>query len=286
MDAPNDCGIPVGSPIELRFDRYVLPSTISRSAISLYTGVPGNGIFLAPTYDVLERVVTFRPEYGSQLLPGVVYQVELTLPEKASGGSGLKAFDGAPLEKGHVPVKWSFRTSRVAVQPSAPKPLPTCNDAVQILQKSGCGRCHAGEDSTYGLDLHSGAGLANTAIGRVAHETASWASPESPLENAPRFGTAMALIAPGNPSTSYLLYKLFVNARNFDGDGACTTAHVVPLAPGECLAPPSAERTRLGDWFVAGDPMPPDGASLSGGIADLKALIAFIQSSTAQCNGG
>ncbi len=284
LDAPDDCGVPIGTPIELRLDRYLLPSSVSRQAVTIFTGAPTNGLFVAPSYDVLERVVTFRPAYGSQLTPGVVYQVELTLPDQDMSGSGLRAFDGAPLEKGRIPLKWSFRTSRVGVQPVAAPPAPSCAEAVKTLADGGCARCHTGRrDSPMGLDLASTGGLERTAVAHVAHEASNWATPGSALGAPPRFGSAMTILSPGNPSASYLLYKLLVNPKNFGGDGACATTHQVRLPAGECLVASEDERDRLEGWFVSGDPMPPGEGALPGGVRDLQTLIGFIQSSTSQC---
>jgi hypothetical protein len=276
--------VPIGTAIEVRFDRYLLPKSVSRQAVALYTGSVSNGIFLAPVYDVLERVVVFRSEYGSQLLPGVVYQVALTLPDDDPNGLGIRAFDGAPLEKGRVPLKWSFRTARVASPAAAVTPPATCDDAVKTLVDGGCARCHTGgKDAPLGLSLGSGRALSDTAIAHVAHEASTWATPGSALGDPPRFGTAMTLIEPGSPAASYLLYKLLVNAGNFGPDGACATSHQVPLPDGQCLVASGSERDRLANWFVSGDPMPPGHAALPGGLNDLKTLISFIQSSTAQC---
>ncbi len=276
--------MPIGSPIEVRFDRYVLPNSVSRRSISVFTGTIGNSLFVAASYDALERVVTFRPQYGSQLTPGVVYQVELTLPQKDPNGFGLRAFDGAPLQKGHVPLKWSFRTSRVARAAPPAVPPVSCDDAVRLLARGGCAHCHTGtSDAPYGLRLDSARGLADTAIGRPAHEASTWAIPSTTLDEPPRFGTGMALIDPGNPGTSYFFYKLLVNPGNFGPDGACTTTYSVALPPGECLVASPAERARLADWFVAGDPMPPGHGALPGGLSELRALATFIDGSTAGC---
>jgi hypothetical protein len=282
VNAPDDCGVPLGTPIELRFDRYLLPKTVGREALALYTGATANGIFLEPEYDVVERVVTFRP--GSPLTPGVVYEADLTLPDEDPNGFGIRAFDGAPLEKAHVPLRWTFRTSRLNAAAVAAVPGPSCDDAVKILGGAGCARCHTGDaDAPMGLALGSAAGLLKTAIAHVAHEASTWATPSNALGDPPRFGTAMTLIAPGNPSGSYLLYKLLVNPGNYGPDGSCESTHTVPLPDGQCLAPSAAERTRLEDWFVAGEPMPPGKAALPGGIGDLRRLVDFVQSSTAKC---
>ncbi|HVW29198.1 MAG TPA: hypothetical protein VHC69_27720 [Polyangiaceae bacterium] len=257
---------------------------MSRNAISVFAGSTDNSLFFAATYDVVERVVAFRSEYGSELTPGVVYEVEITLPDKDPNGSGLRAFDGASLEKGPVPLKWTFRTARVAQAPAPAAQPATCADAVRILARGGCAQCHTGSaDAPFGLALDSARGLDETAIARVAHEASTWATPGTALDAPPRFGTGMPLIDPGSPSTSYLFYKLLENPGNFGPDGGCATAHSVALPPGQCLVASAAERARLADWFVAGDPMPPGHAALPGGVADLQSLASFIQSSTGQC---
>jgi hypothetical protein len=213
-----------------------------------------------------------------------VYQVEITLPDKDPHGLGLRAFDGVPLEKGPVPLTWSFRTSRVTRQGSPAAPPPSCDDAVHLLARGGCAHCHTGSsDSPYGLALDSTRGLADTAIGRPAHETSTWAIPGTTLDEPPRFGTGMSLIDAASPATSYLFYKLLENPGNFGPDGTCTTIYSVALPPGQCLVASPAERARLADWFVAGDPMPPGHAALPGGASDLRALASFIESSTSGC---
>jgi hypothetical protein len=286
-DPAEDCGVPTNGPIELRFDRYLLPKSVSRASIVMFSGAKENGIFLAPSYDVLERVVTFTPSYGGRLLPGVVYQVELPLPEENPSGDGFRAFDGAPLEKGPVPLEWSFRTSRIS-DPTVPagKP-PSCEQAVETLAGAGCSAasCHiSGASAPMGLSLKTTRDLRETAIARVAHESGPSGTPTTALENPPRFGTAMPIIDPGSPETSFLVYKLFENPRNFGSDGGCSgSLHKVPMPAGTCLLAPPAERARLAGWFVDGDSMPPGNGGLSGGIADLRSLLRFIDDGTNQC---
>jgi hypothetical protein len=263
----------------------LLPKSANRQALSVYSGTPANGAFLSPRYDVLERVVTFRPAFGSLFTPGVVYEVKIVLPEDDPSGFGFRAFDGAPLERGHVSLTFSFRTAR---RPAAAAPAvspPTCAAAVRTLTDAGCADCHAGKrDSPFELSLGSPAGLRKTAIGHVAHEASTWAIPGSAVADPPRFGTGMAVLDPGNPSSSYLIYKLLENPRNFGDGGDCTTTHLVPLPPGACPVASPAERDRLAAWFVEGDPMPPDGAALPNGRGDLQTLAAFIETATDLCN--
>jgi hypothetical protein len=97
----------------------------------------------------------------------------------------------------------------------------------------------------------------------------------------------MAVVDPGDPATSYLVYKLLENPLNFtdpSGGTGCKTTHLVPLPRSACPLAPAAERARLGAWFVEGDPMPPDGAGLPNGMADLRSLTAFIESATHLCD--
>ena len=287
-NAPDDCGVPLDGPIELRFDRYLLPKTVNRDAIRLYSAFPETtSAFLTTHYDVLERVVTFRPAFGGQLIPGVVYQLKIKLPKEDPSGAGFRAFDGAALEPGPVSLSFSFRTSRKAgPTPQAITP-PTCDGAVHELTAAGCVRCHAGKrDSPFGLSLGSKSALRDTAIGQVAHEASTWAIPGSAVADAPRFGTGMAIIDPGSPATSYLIYKLLENPHNFAERAAasCTTAYRVPMPRGVCPVAPLAERNRLAAWFVEGDPMPPDATGLPNGLQDLRDLTAFIESATDLCN--
>jgi len=273
------CGVPTNAAIELRFDRYVLPSTASRASIAVFTGRRSNSVFFDTNYDPLERVVTFRPSYGSKFLPGVVYEVQITVPDGA-GGAGFRAFDGAPLApyaKGGAPLTFVFRT---AVHASAPVPAvapSSCRDVLQAFARGGCPTCHSSApSSTFGLALDSGASLANTAIQKVARETEDGPYTGRPATSPLRFGVAMPLILPDDPGSSYLFYTLLSNPKNFAGEGACTTEHVVPLPNGTCLEASAPEEQRLHDAFASLDPMPPPDAALGDGIADLRLIERFI----------
>jgi hypothetical protein len=274
-DSPDDCGVPVDAPIEVRFDRYLLPSTATRQSVVLYSGSPNFALLLSPVYDVVERVLSYRVN-GGTLTPGLLYHAALYVPSERKDGSGVRAFDGAELERGNVPIAWSFRTARAAPAFTPPPPTPTCDDALSILAVS-CAGCHAGADAYLGLRLDSGRDLRETALHRVARETEG-ADVTTPLLDPARFGENMPVIEPGSPGTSYLVYKLLVNPLNFETGGApCTTSHRVRLPNGVCPLATGSERTRLENWFVRLDPMPPQGAALQGGVPELQALSEFIQ---------
>jgi hypothetical protein len=273
------CGVPTNAAIELRFDRYLLPSTASRASIAVFTGRRSNSVFFDTNYDPLERVVTFRPSYGSKFLPGVVYEVQITVPD-AAGSAGFRAFDGAPLApyaKGGPLLTFVFRTA-VQATATAPTVAPSsCRDVLAAFARGGCPSCHSSQpDTTFGLALDSGAALAQTAIQKVARETEDGPYTGRPATSPLRFGVAMPLILPDDPGSSYLFYTLLSNPKNFAGDGACTTEHIVPLPNGTCVEASVPEEQRLHDAFASLNPMPPPDAALGDGIADLRLIERFI----------
>jgi hypothetical protein len=263
----------------VRFDRFLLPKTAVRQSLRVYSGRPDQALLLEPVYDVVERVVSYRPALGTVFERGLLYRVELALPEESSSGSGFRAFDGAPLtEDGETPLHFSFRTARAEPAGTRPPAAPSCADALSVFANSECGLapCHAGPRAPLGLRLDSSAGLLETAISRVARETEG-PSAGTTIVDPPRFGVGMPVVDPGGPGSSYLLYKLLIKSENFgSGEPACRSSHRVDLPPGACIAPSAAERDRLRDWFVALDPMPPTGGALSNGLTDLRALADYI----------
>ena len=266
---PEGCGVPIDGDIILRFDRYLKPSSAVRQSIAVYTGSPVNGIgLLRPEYDVIERVVLYR--LTAPLEPGTLYTLELLTPSDTSP-FGFQAFDGGLLEPRVLPIKFNFFTRR-SREPSERVPLevvPSCERVIDLLQEAGCAaaNCHAGEARSMGLGLDSEAAFAATAIGQVAHQTEIGPSADHPLRNPDRFGLQMPIIDPGQPANSYLLYKVMRAEKSFWLDAAdpawCATRYPVALGP-TCLKPPESELARLREWFVRGEPMPPEASSASG----------------------
>jgi hypothetical protein len=270
--------VPRDVTIELRLNRYLLPATAVRQAILVYAESRDRPRFLVPEYDVLERVLLFHqpaPPLGP-LEPGLLYTVELVVPTEP-GSEGLRAFDGAPLEPGPVPLQFHFRTARAlpTAQQAAPEPV-RCADALAVFAAGGCNgqNCHDAEEPRMGLNLDSAAGLVTTGIDRIAHQTAI--GPRStPLEEPSRLGVQMPIVDPGRPDNSYLMYKLLRHPQTFAG--VCETRHRVPLA-GQCIALPEAESTRLREWFVRGEPMPLEPPPGEFDIEDVRRLQRFIAS--------
>ena len=273
-----DCAVPTNAAIELRFDRFMLPGSLDGS-VSLYTGnPPANGVGLRVTYDMIERVVVYRP---SRLLePNTLYTVEL-LPS-TNTAQGFWAFDRAPLEQGAVPQRFSFSTGGgPRVEPAPPPSAPDTCETMSHGPLNTCVNCHATRADAQttppsnvppmGLDLSSPRGLFYTAVRHVAHqtETGDRATGEG-LKTPARFGVQMNIVDPGSPATSYLMYKLLQKTENFGPAGAeprCVTGYHSPVSDLDCLPTPPDERVRLREWFVLGDPMPKDETSMGQPIA-------------------
>lgn len=265
----------------------------------MFTGSQSDALFLTPTYDIVERVLIYRPV--NPLRGGLVYTVEVIAPSDADP-DGLRAFDGAPLVEGDVPLRFGFRTRRESPAEGPPTPLvPTCTDMVErTFNPCATAGCHAAASSTpsscgpnavdvggecvgvpaMGMRLDSVEGLVDTVIGKVARQTETGPRVNQPLAQPDRFGTQMARVDPGNPATSYLMYKLLRNADNLvprSGD-VCESVHSVPVAaPGGApvCSPAPGENERLREWFVLLEPMPTQGVRF-GSREDLRDVERWI----------
>jgi hypothetical protein len=280
--------VPVNTTIELRFDRLLLPSTATRQSILLYTGSPNNqpgsgGKVLVPTYDVVERVVRYRLPDGVTLAPRTYYTVELPVPVEKND-FGFRAFDGAPIAATRLPLSFGFYTSAVEEAVPPDEPAPDCSEVLTFFSsqpgEGACTNCHNPERAPHGLDLSSGKALLETAINRVAHETDLGTKTGTVLENPSRMGIGMPLIEPGRPDNSYLLYKLIVRPENYrrsaEDPDDCASDFRAPVDD-SCPPPSEAERERLREWFVRGDPMPLTGPEVALDRSRLKAIQRFIR---------
>ncbi|MEI9940788.1 MAG: Ig-like domain-containing protein [Pseudomonadota bacterium] len=277
-DAPTpECAVPTNVAIELRFDRFLLPGAVD-GALSLYSGnPPANGVGLTAEYDMIERVVVYRP--SRPLRPNTLYTVQLIASDNPA--FGFWAFDRAPLEEGEgaAPLRFSFSTGSGPRTEPAPVPRPpdSCETMTQGPLDS-CVNCHVTKPDAQttppsafppmGLDLSSPRGLFYTAVRQVAHQTevGSSAAGEG-LQSPARFGVQMNIVDPGSPATSYLMYKLLRKPENFELAGeesGCVTGYHAPVSDLDCQPPPEDERARLREWWVLGDPMPKDGTSSTG----------------------
>jgi len=304
--------VPTNATITLRFDRFLNSAKANRQAIGLYSGDAEEGFpyALIPVYDPVERVLEYRLPPGAHFAPNTLYHFEL-LTGATAPGAALRAFDGAPLEEGELPLRITFMTGDAPEDQLEPAPAPSCGEIVgQVFGALGsCGgaECHRRGnnkilggpelgDAPHQLWLDSVGNFKLSAIDRVARQTeVGDVSGGVPAVDATRFGARMALVAPGLPGASYLLYKLLLNPDSYlacdrgsevalcetPGDPCVSTHAALPLADGECVAPPEEELTRLREWFVRGEPMPrPNSQGARGNVRlqGLRALSAFIAS--------
>ncbi|MCB9589791.1 MAG: Ig-like domain-containing protein [Polyangiaceae bacterium] len=298
QSAPNCEGVPLNTDIELRFDRYLDPASAIRQSVLLYSTTPDGAIFLQPEYDVIERVVRFRLFENDRLQPSTLYTFEFVTPTDDSSG-GFRAFDGAPIEAGDVPLKFNFFTGTADETKPAEPAVPDCRQILNLFRgdRAGCSGCHvstpegrggcdpgqAPDPSTgeciavprQGLDLSTLTGVERTALNQVAHQTQIGPNADTPLENPGRVGVQMPIIDQQRPENSYMMYKLLRNESNFIDGAAPGTSNYRVALPGGNLAPDAAERDRLREWFVRLDPMPAQGFSLE--LSELRALQAWIR---------
>ncbi len=303
-----DCTVPTNATLTFRFDRFLEPTTTSRQAIRVFTGDPKTGVGLPAlevTYDPVERVVEYRLPSGYAFQPHTLYTLELVVPE-AADDFGIRAFDGAPLAEGELPLHMSFLTGDAPIELPV-EAVPTCTEIVGNVFKDNCtgSQCHQrvghsfkdgaknvdlGE-APYGLWLDSPADILATAINKVAHETELGdRSGGAPDVKGARFGVRLSLVDPRSPGGSYLMFKLLLGGDNYCpawSDGrephcvgeAASTHAFLPLAKGDSVRPAPEELERLREWFVRGEPMPrtPVGGTrplLT--IDDLRAVSTFI----------
>jgi hypothetical protein len=286
--ADNQQDVATNAPIRVRFDRFLRPETAIRQSIRVTGGTidaeTGGAIagetYLEPTYDAVERVVTFRLPAGSAWAPGVRYTVTLWAA-RDNGGFGAKAWDGQELA---ASVVFAFTpgttTDDVAVAPVPAAYCGSCVDNVpvlgarDVLRNCAISGCHAGKEPEVGLNLEDRAGIERTALRLPAHETFTGPSSTDAPTNPNLFGVNMPIIDPGNPGNSFLLFKSMIRPDNYETNSGDEKKQLTSDQPvGGEKTPSDAEIVRLENAFVKGQPMP---VFASIGIHQLRTLQAWI----------
>ena len=226
--------LPDNGRIELAFDRYLVPLTVTRQTFALHDL---RMFFQTPdvAYDPVARIVTITPinVTGGTMPPLAADQTYvINIDPKV-----LRAVDGATIDPRDATIEFPV----IAGDAGAPQPaLPTidfCNDILPVLT-SKCSRstCHGPLDPAAGLRLDSPMALFATAVGRVAQgaNTGPRASAQPPQLH---FGIDMPIIDPGSgggaghgPGDSWLMYKLLlaVPSPTATQNAGCDGGAIVP----------------------------------------------------------
>jgi hypothetical protein len=238
----------VDDSIELSFDRYLNPLTVTRQSFALRDAFNQAPVNQTVSYDPVRRVVTLsNPSPGKPwLIEGQPYKVIVPAPASPDD-LALRSIDGAGLTANVVIGFFAAAARGKAPDP----PMSFCRDVFPILRS--CRGCHGAPNegeavsAWAGLILETEGGIEATAKNRVSHATNTGArsvgAPPGVL-----FGVDMPLIDPGNPGNSFLLYKLIRR----------------PAGPNEQRAPATkCTAATVPTWDVASSPIDAELESLS-----------------------
>jgi hypothetical protein len=242
------------STIELAFDQLLLPSCITRQTFQL-TDLMGNPLEPSPAYDPVARVVSLTPM--SRLTAGQTYRLLIATPQSPTDPNGLRSIGGATIDlsgqsdagcPGGYCITF-LATSGTQPDPATPHTVDFCSQIFLPILAPSCGTssCHGGSLPAVGLALNSSTGITNTAINRIA-EGANTGPVAAPYSAAGLiFGIDTPIIDPGtgapaggNPSNSWLIYKLLLappspcpagSVMDAGPDGGTDAATCNPSAP-------------------------------------------------------
>lgn len=270
--------------LRVKVDRYLDPASANRQALCLQSDTAiivaledcARGLLLRPSYDPLERTVTFYlADELTRLAPDTLYRVTLFEADGAAGDFGLRAIDGTPLEG-----IFALEFTTAADDPSRPTEGPPTDPGfcgtggVREILLGNCafGGCHAaipgqgGSPDLFppmGLDLSGPDAIARTAVAQVAHHSQRGPSATSPDEASTSFGRSMAIVAPANPGQSFLLYKMLLDP-SFAGDPTLAAGETellrriipgapMPIKPGAITL---EQARKVSDWIESGAAIP------------------------------
>jgi hypothetical protein len=281
--------MPPDGVIQIAFDRYLLPSTVTRQSIGI---LDGNNqplaVDLAPNilYDPVARTVTLvRPKSGPWLTPGQPFKILFVLPQSDSDPNGLRAIDQATLDPNQkleiaffvAQLEGGSPAAATGVVPGEPSDISFCNDVLPIFAlKCSAPSCHgSGNTAAASLILDTSTGVSHTARTRIAQGANTGARADNPEAPGLVFGIDMPIISVddsksppvGDPGNSWLLYKLEMGQSPADAgtrpalvcpsgaDAGVQTTPYNTLVPTAHLEPDDVERSALAN-LMKGSPMP------------------------------
>jgi hypothetical protein len=233
---------------------------------------------LAPVvvYDPIARTVTLLPPKQPWLTEGQTYTLVLGIPDGDEDQGGVRAIDRAKLfadQKREIAFLVGPKTSAV-IEPTA----TLCRDVLPIFTaKCNLPTCHGnGDSAAASLVLDTSAGIAATALNRIAQGSNTGGRSSGAPSASRLFGVDMPIIDPGNPGNSWLMYKIDLARQPVLTQAvpsfACTTGLLEPeqklaFSPLVAQAQRNAdeiERSILSD-FILGREMPFPSAGAGGG---------------------
>ena len=215
--------LPADGVIKVQFDRMLLPSKNTRQSIGVYDA-NNNSLLPVVSYDPVARVVTLSSQTGGPWLkPDQPYKVIVNVPKDGNDPNGIRAIDGAPLRADDPHLQIGFLTTAPTGTGGVEPTVDYCRDVAPIFQqRCSASSCHgaritSGDTSRFGdgvsspaagLILETSEGMRH-AIRRVANGANTGARSQT-QEGGRLFGVDMALVSPGFPDESWLIYKLLL----------------------------------------------------------------------------
>jgi len=269
--------------LQFSFDRYLLPSSATRQGFAIADNtnhvLPPEGF--QTIYDPVARTISIAGPPGGPdawLTPGLDYKLVFFVPpNNDSDMTGFRAIDRAPLDAAQN-LTFVFKAGAARGVAGDPK-MDFCADVLPIFVRKCDGPlCHGSGDRTAAsLVLTSRNGVDITAIRRVAQGSNTGGAAFTPKPSR-EFGVDMAIIEPGNPGASWLMYKIEMAPHPvIDASTPLVERVLCTPPPGALTIPPAAaayaplapiipqatdsERARLED-YILGRYMPYPAASV------------------------
>jgi hypothetical protein len=245
------------------------------------------------TYDPVLRTVRLsnpNPQGGAWLLPDQPYEVVLGVPTDAGEAFVLRAIDGAQLDQGvSARRQFAFLTKAATLQ-SRRTPMDFCRDVYPTFAKYCSDGCHAAGQPAppaAGLVLDTGDGVWHTALGQVSKQANTGARAGLPGPPPAVFGVDIAIVDPGSPGTSWLLYKMMMTDEPRPISWSCAGYRPpVQLTDTTAKGLGATERARLSD-LMTGQSMPPPGSVSTPSLEEMERVSEWIAQGarTADCSG-
>lgn len=266
--------------MRLRFDRYLLPSSVVRQSFVVLDGSRQPLPAALVGYDPVTATVTLsNPNLPADagtirwLEIGQPYTILLGIPGDDDVG-GVRALDRATLESA-LTIGFTVSNEVLPADQVSEPQVTFCGDVLPVLSaKCGSGSpCHTpfveGAPPASGLTLTTPDGVQKTAIGRPAQGASTGPRPGIARSQGKIFGIDMPIVDPGNAPNSWLLYKVMMapyppaSPSPAGGPDSCPAPGAARSTPVTALnvppgVPSDAERETLYDHVLGREmPYPP-----------------------------